>query len=47
MLSGVDLLKLDDQTSQTDNHDKYIEVSRVNILAAFIICAIFNYQHYF
>ncbi|XP_037776382.1 dual specificity protein phosphatase CDC14B-like isoform X2 [Penaeus monodon] len=25
VLSGVDLLKLDDQTSQTDNHDKYIE----------------------
>lgn len=31
VLSGVDLLKLDDQTSQTDNHDKYIEVRKIMV----------------
>lgn len=50
MLSGVDLLKLDDQTSQTDNHDKYIEVRKIMWYLSFqvmsfisIIYRVFNF----
>lgn len=36
VLSGVDTLKLDDHISQTDNHEKYIEVRSLLLLSCFL-----------